>query len=213
MVFPMVIQQSPRNENWKLSFDCYDAPIVGRGSSGTVFAIDQHLVFKSFTEDEEGQLDLERESSIYLQLQSEGFSQYIVRFVEVWEDGLVLERQGSSLRSCLRGKLQPMDKQRAQWVKETSNALAFLHKKGIMHGDVGCHNFLVDEWGHVKLCDFAGSARAGETARVCYEARGRHPDYRSGEPTPRTEIFSLVSWQLANRSYVELIYLSGINYL
>jgi len=67
-----------------------------------------------------------------------------------------------------------------------------------MHGDVGCHNFLVDKEGHIKLCDFAGSKRKGEIARVCYEVRGEHPDYRVGQPTLATEIFSLVSFYSLN---------------
>jgi serine/threonine protein kinase len=80
------------------------------------------------------------------------------------------------------------------WVHDACKGLDFLHSKGIMHGDVGCHNFLINGKQHLKLCDFAGSKREGETARICYEVRGQHPDYQSGQPTRVTELFALVSF-------------------
>jgi serine/threonine protein kinase len=193
----MISQELSISDGWKVSFSFYDAQSVGRGSSGSVFAIDQDLVIKIFSEDEEGQLDFDREREIYHDLQRDGGSRYIVKFLEVWEDGLVLERLKSTLRSRLREKFQPSAALRTQWLIEACKALCFLHDRGIMHGDIGCHNFLVDKKGHIKLCDFAGSIRKGETARICYEVRGRHPEYRIGEPTPKTEIFALVSFGFA----------------
>jgi serine/threonine protein kinase len=189
----MIIQELLSNDKWKDSFSFYDAEIVGRGSSGTVLAIDQNLVLKIFCEDDEGQLDFDREREIYNELQRDGGSRYIVNFSEVWEDGLVLERLKSTLRTRLREKSQPSLIIRQRWLVEACNALRFVHDRDIMHGDVGCHNFLVDKNGHIKLCDFAGSRRKGEAARICYEIRGQHPEYQIGEPTSKTEIFALVS--------------------
>jgi serine/threonine protein kinase len=196
----MTVIESVVSDGWKSWFDSYDAESVGRGSSGTVLAIDEELVIKTYVEDEEGQRDFDRERAIYDILQSEAFSPYIVKFVEEWESGLVLERLSGTLRSHLRDKLPPSEENRAQWILDTCKGLEFLHEKGIMHGDVGCHNFLVDYQGHVKLCDFAGSRRDGETARICYEVRGQHPDYQIGEPTVETEIFGLVSLLEHNKS-------------
>jgi serine/threonine protein kinase len=193
----MISQGLSSNDNWKVSFSFYDAQSVGRGSSGSVFAIDQDLVIKIFSEDEEGQLDFDREREIYHDLQRDGGSRYIVRFLEVWEDGLVLERLKSTLRARLREKFQPSVALRIQWLIEACKAIWFLHDRDIMHGDVGCHNYLVDKKGRIKLCDFAGSSRKGETARICYEMRGQHPEYRIGQPTPETEIFALVSFSCA----------------
>jgi serine/threonine protein kinase len=192
--FPMILTQPLAKDHWKHSFDSYDAPIIGRGSSGYVFEIDQDLVFKEFSEDEEGQLDFERETSIYGDLQRGSGSPYITKLIEKWRDGLVLERHSCTLRSRLQEKRPFSIERRTQWVIEACKGLAFLHQNGIMHGDVGCHNFLVDKEGYIKLCDFAGSKRKGEIARVCYEVRGQHPDYRVGQPTSTTEVFSLVSF-------------------
>jgi serine/threonine protein kinase len=189
----MILQDLSSNDDWKGSFSFYDAQSVGRGSSGSVLAIDQDLVIKIFSDDEEGQLDFDREREVYHDLQRDGVSRYIVKFLEVWEDGIVLERLEGTLRCRLREKVQPSVALRTQWLVEACRALCFLHDRNIMHGDIGCHNFLVDKKGHIKLCDFAGSKRKGETARICYELRGQHPEYRSGEPTSKTEIFALVS--------------------
>ncbi|PVH73776.1 kinase-like protein [Cadophora sp. DSE1049] len=181
----------------KFSFDSYDAQCLGRGSSGSVFEFSEGYVIKIFSEDKEGQEDFDRERAIFSELQSQVLSRYIVYFVEAWEDGLILERLCSNLRSRLRDKNQYVKSEtRQRWIVEAYRGLEFLHEKGIMHGDVGCHNYLVDHEGHIKLCDFAGSMRRGvrgETARICYEIRGQHPQYRSGEATPKTEIFALGS--------------------
>jgi serine/threonine protein kinase len=181
------------DDSWKSTFDTYDAPSVGRGSSGTVLAINKILVIKVFADDDEGQLDYDRETSIYTELQSEYQSPYIVHFIEEWQSGLVLERLDCSLRLYLRQESQhPMEKV-LSWMHDACKGLEFLHSKGIMHGDVGCHNFLVNRQQHLKLCDFAGSKREGELARICYEVRGQHPTYQSGQPTRVTELFALVS--------------------
>jgi serine/threonine protein kinase len=194
----MIVQSLSKTDgNWKESFSFYDAQSVGRGSSGSVLAINQDLVIKIFSEDEEGQLDFDREREIYYELQRDGGSRYIVKFLEVWEDGLVLERLKSSLRFRLREKSLPKFTVRMRWLVQACKALGFLHARNIMHGDIGCHNLLVDKKGHLKLCDFAGSKRARETARICYEIRGQHPDYRVGQPTAKTEIFALVSFGYA----------------
>jgi serine/threonine protein kinase len=184
------------DKRWKSTFDAYDAPSIGRGSSGSILAINKSLVIKVFADDDEGQMDLERETSIFEILQTDTRSPYIVNFIEQWQFGLVMERLECSLRTYLRQKsIQSVGKV-ISWVDDACKGLDFLHTKGIMHGDVGCHNFLVSEELHLKLCDFAGSKREGETARICYEVRGQHPNYQSGQPTRTTELFALVSFPL-----------------
>jgi serine/threonine protein kinase len=181
------------DERWKSTFDAYDAPSIGRGSSGSILAINQSLVIKVFADDDEGQMDLDRETSIYEILQTDTRSPYIVHFIEQWQFGLVMERLDCSLRVYLRQRSIPSTGKMISWVDDACKGLDFLHTKGIMHGDVGCHNFLVSEELNLKLCDFAGSKREGEPARICYEVRGQHPDYQSGQPTHMTELFALVS--------------------
>ena len=70
----MILQDLSSNDDWKGSFSFYDAQSVGRGSSGSVLAIDQDLVIKIFSDDEEGQLDFDREREVYHDLQRDGVS-------------------------------------------------------------------------------------------------------------------------------------------
>lgn len=180
-------------KSWKDSFDSYEAVQVGRGSSGSVLRIDDDLVIKVFAPDEDGMLDFERERDIFEQLQFHGHSKHIVRYVEHFgEAGIVLEHLGDTLRKHLH-KEASMEYQVYRWTREACEGLAFLHDAGVFHGDVGCHNFLMDNSGGIKLCDFAGSRRDGEEARVCYEVRSQHPLYESGDCTLSTEIFALGS--------------------
>lgn len=180
------------NDHWKFSFDSYNALSVGRGSSGTVLEIDQNLVIKTYINNDEGKRDFSREKEIFDILQKGTPSPYIVRCIEEYDEGLVLERLESTLRSRLRQQRTPLNV-RSKWTLDCCRGLQFLHQKGVIHGDIGCHNFLVGRSNLVKLCDFAGSKIVGERARICYEVRGQHPDYQSGEPTIATEIFALGS--------------------
>jgi serine/threonine protein kinase len=56
-----------------------------------------------------------------------------------------------------------------QWALEAADGLAYIHSKGVVHADVGCHNIIVDNASHVKFIDFAGSGIDGEAPLVCYE--------------------------------------------
>src|SRR5450756_3177765 len=82
----------PSKGAWKRSFSFATAKSIGRGASGTVFAVDNTRVIKVFADDEEGQQDLDREKEIFDTLQSPAGSEHIIRCEEQWFSGLVLER-------------------------------------------------------------------------------------------------------------------------
>lgn len=56
-----------------------------------------------------------------------------------------------------------------QWALETADGLTYIHSKGIIHADIGCHNVIVDSASHIKFIDVAGSGIDGEAPFVCYE--------------------------------------------
>jgi serine/threonine protein kinase len=51
-----------------------------------------------------------------------------------------------------------------QYLAETSDAVNYLHNQEIVHGDLKLENLLLVK-GHVKLCDFGLSGRAGSVRR------------------------------------------------
>jgi len=182
-------------DEWKRKFSFVGATSVGHGGSGSVFAIDEKRVIKVFSQDDEGQMDLERERTIYDRLQSGGtHSKYILWFEEQWASGLVLERMVGTLRQHLAMSSQSATPPTApQWVRESCEGLAFLHENGVFHSDIGCQNILLGTDNHVKLCDFAGSRIGDQEAWISYEVRSQHPDYLGRQPTAETEIFALGS--------------------
>ncbi|CAG8218956.1 unnamed protein product [Penicillium olsonii] len=89
---------------------------------------------------------------------------------EVTDKGLLLDR-GTCLRGMIRSVREPAIPWalKLRWALEAAEGLAYIHSKGIVHADVGCHNIIVDNARHIKFIDFAGSGIDGEDPLVCYE--------------------------------------------
>ena len=105
-----------------------------------------------------------------------------------WVDGVNLARllaaegrPGLPVSSVLR------------WVAQAADALAVLHRHGLVHGDVKPANLLVDGQGRVVLVDL-GSTSAPASARV----GGGTPSYRAPEVaagSPPTAPATSTAWR------------------
>lgn len=69
--------------------------------------------------------------------------------------------------------------------------VVILHSSSILHADLSCSNFFLDQNLDIKGGDFAGSPIDGEKALVCYETRSSHPGLVG--VTCESEIFALGS--------------------
>jgi serine/threonine protein kinase len=190
--------QSPlRKDEWKKTFSFTTAKSIGRGASGTVFAINDAWVIKVFGRDAEAQSYLVREKEIFDKLQIPVLSDYIIFCKEQWASGLVLERFECTLRERLKtfvaGDSKSPHPSALMWSLECCRGFAFLHDNDIIHGDIGCQNVMVSASGHAKLCDFAGSKIGQKDALVAYEIRSQHVRYSGQQPTITTEIFAIGS--------------------
>jgi len=79
----------------------------------------------------------------------------------------VLERCSGSLAQALHGRAgKPVDfEQRLLWAQQIVSALAYLHARDIVHGDVKSDNVLLDDSASVKVSDLGASAlRRDETS-------------------------------------------------
>lgn len=87
--------------------------------------------------------------------------------------GLVLElAEKGSLYSYLR-RFFPSDpgvslEIKRSWARHAAEALAFVHKCGIIHCDVHAANFFLDENGKLKLGDFGAASIDGERPLLLY---------------------------------------------
>jgi serine/threonine protein kinase len=81
-----------------------------------------------------------------------------------------------------------------RWCMQLAQALAFIHYKGIIHGDFGTHNILLDKNGSAKVIDFGGSRLDGSRCLSFPSARYRRdPSWleEAYEPEAKDDIFAL----------------------
>eukprot|EP00039_Didymoeca_costata_P024830 m.11618 g.11618 ORF g.11618 m.11618 type:complete len:687 (-) comp4491_c0_seq1:159-2219(-) len=65
------------------------------------------------------------------------------------------------------------------YLAELAEALHSLHQLGYAHRDIKPENILIDENGHIKLCDFGSCSRIGDTENL--SAAARTPEYLAPE--------------------------------
>ena len=63
------------------------------------------------------------------------------------------------------------------WPFQALLAVAYIHSKGVIHADLGLHNFLLHD-GRLILCDFAGSGQE-VASYVSAGVRYLHPLFES----------------------------------
>lgn len=67
--------------------------------------------------------------------------------------------------------------QRRKWTTQIVEALEFVHRVGVVHGDLTCANVLLDEDLNAKVADFSGSSLDGSPLLVHVTASHAHPVY------------------------------------
>jgi len=168
---------------------------LGHGVSGIVLAIDEQRVAKIDTGSLRSLEDIETEREAYRKLSNPGCP-YVLRCYELDNpNGIVLERCKDTIRKRLQshynGK-KPPDNLVKKWVYEAVQGLTYVHRRGVIQGDVGCHNMLLSPKNDtVKLADFSGSSVDGSDLTVDYEFWSKLPG--SDEPSQVADIFALGS--------------------
>ena len=170
---------------------------LAAGTIGVIYAIDEHHVIKILSSGDFECLAYDRETCVYTRL---GYHERIAYF-ELQQEGLQLERE-----TCLRGILQGVGGSsipltfKLQWAEEAADSLAYIHSKGIVHADVGCHNIILDRLGHLKFMDFSDSSIDGKAPLVCYEWCSFQPGSEVGFYTDifalGSMLFELESWKV-----------------
>ncbi|KAI1013577.1 hypothetical protein LB503_001570 [Fusarium chuoi] len=104
---------------------------------------------------------------------------------EAW--ALRLERAPhGNLREYIGKKGPPTMARRLQIAVDLTEALKFVHDRGVVWGDVSPRNVLVFDDLHVKLCDFAGSILKGKFPELLFTRKPRcWVPGPAGDPTTR----------------------------
>jgi len=171
---------------------------IGHGSAGMIFAWGDDKVVKVYLGlDGRSIEDFETERQAYRNIaQNRGYCQHVLRSYELDNPhGLVLEKCRGTVRHRIRSRrsgYSPHDES-LKLATEAAKGLAFIHRCGIIQGDVGCHNMLLDYQGTLKIADFAGSSVDGCSfpPSVDYEIGSQLPG--EIEPSIRTDLFALGS--------------------
>lgn len=105
--------------------------------------------------------DIQREIALLSQLryaETNNVNRYLESFLADTKIWIIMEyAQGGSIRTLMEPDVIP-ERHATIITKEVVQALAYLHKNGIIHRDIKAANILLTKQGQVQLCDF-GVAR------------------------------------------------------
>jgi len=117
------------------------------------------------------------EIKIYERFEQHGGHAGLLRYLGPYESGLRLELASNyGLRRHLQDRGSEIaSEQRLRWCQQIACALAFVHSKGVIHGDLHGGNIFLDGDLNAKVGDFAGSSLDGSPLLIAVTASHRYP--------------------------------------
>ena len=164
------------------------APLLATGATAVVLS-HQDLAVKLFPSSPTALAAFAHERDLYEHLNFGSQSEYILQYFGTWDTGIVLERMDVMLRQRLQTSQPVSSEMQDLWIVELAKGLAFLHQKGVVHGDVSARNVLLT-CQHIRICDFARARLGGGEASARYEVRNQKPGM---EACVQTDIFAFGS--------------------
>lgn len=141
------------------------------GITGAIWRLD--CVLKTSMRQDRGSW-IEVERKIYERIDNRHDN--ILRYYGAIEDGIVLQHApNGNIVEYLRSNPNVPYSLRQKWIDQTLSAVSFLHRNGILHGDLCFRNILLDADLNALLGDFAGSSLDGCDSLIAYSSRHEHP--------------------------------------
>ena len=144
-------------------------------------------------EDRHALNSLHVEQSILLAL---GPHDRVVGYLGKHEHGLLLRRAvNGDIRSYLskHGHNDIPPQLRQKWTIQATDALSFIHSKGVIHCDIHPNNFLLDEQFNIQLCDFTGALFGSLDGGAMESTRFFLPRDWRDPPNVNSDLFALGS--------------------
>lgn len=157
---------------------------IGTGLSSWVLRVD--AVAKCYTR----HVEKEKEIAVYERL---GSHKTILQYYGSLDGSVLLKfAPFGTVRQYLgSSRHEPPLGMRLQWVEQTTEAISFIHSKGILHCDISSNNVFLDADYNAMVGDFSGSSIDKEAPLGWYGTSHSHPDIEN--PSEETEIFALGS--------------------
>ena len=80
---------------------------------------------------------------------------------------------------------------RLKFARKATEAVAYVHSKGVIHGDIAARRFLLDEQLNVKLCGFTYASFVGEKTLIIKSYRHFLPRDDMAPNTVESDLFAL----------------------
>jgi serine/threonine protein kinase len=180
--------------------------LISRGAAGHVFHISPNIVLKCPTtfdnalpeqieEMEESGKKIEAEKAVYRVLMEHPHPN-IVQCILCIPEGIFLRRMQSTLQERLSRSRTATIPTRTQerWVLQLTNAVAWLERLGLVHGDLRPANILLDANDNIQLSDFDATVHPGAELMVASEPFCKIDENFEMPPAgPVSEQFALAS--------------------
>nr|POE99490.1 megakaryocyte-associated tyrosine-protein kinase [Quercus suber] len=154
--------------------------IVSWGSFGLICLDATSQTIVKSAHDVKTQPHLDAERRIYERFTQRGSHPSLLTYLGPYDDGSAIRLQYApqqDLRTfrLRRGADMVTADQRRQWAIQIADALSFVHRVGVVHGDLTCANVFLDEQLHAKVADFSGSSLDGSLLLVEVTTSHAHP--------------------------------------
>jgi len=176
--------------------------LIGEGAHGVVWraaqpGVGREVAIKAIHPDIANRPGFIRRFEMEAQLVASLEHPHIVSLFDFWRDPegayLVMPYlRGGDLEHLLRqGPLSPDTA--VELIQAIGGALAYAHRRGVIHRDVTPHNVLLDDEGHPYLADFGVATLIGETGpSISSSPAYLAPEQHAGQgASPQSDVYSL----------------------